>query len=299
VTRFLGPIVTAALAGAISPEAKLLITIIEIGTNRDDIGLRITKARNHQTAVRGVDFAALDPDQERLRQELAISGITYHYRPSAEARARREDAFTLEEAALALACLSFRVLTSQEVQQHKAQGRRVENAVDLAVTAKKEIGRLWEQDGAVYTMLFNPSLSGIRMGRIVNIYRFIDRILASTERSEGTYHRRMFFRHGRYFIMAFVSHRSADLLNRADPELSEADKTALSQSVNDLSEVIYSESTSLQGFKGYLAIFRNLTDSQPLADRVMAKLTERDQAVLQARSAAATASTSTPTGNTA
>ena len=56
---------------------------IEIGTAVDDLGVKITRARNHQNEVRGVHFAALNPNQERLRQELAVVGIKYHYRPSA------------------------------------------------------------------------------------------------------------------------------------------------------------------------------------------------------------------------
>src|SRR5262249_58261110 len=111
-------------------------------------GLRITKARNYQNVVRGVDFAALDPNQERLRQELAVAGITYHYRPSAEARARREDAFTLEEAALSLACLAFKIMPTEEIGQARVYRRKVENAIDFVITAKKEIGRLWDQDGS-------------------------------------------------------------------------------------------------------------------------------------------------------
>lgn len=266
----------ATFTGSIPPDAKVLLTIIEIGTNPDDIGLLITKARNYQNVVRGVDFAALDPNQERLRQEVAVSGIIYYYRPSAEARVRREDAFTLEEAALALACLSFRVLTSEEVQRFRTQGRRIENAVDFVVSAKKEIGRLWDQGGALYPLLFNAGLSGVRMCRLVSIYRFIDQILFSTELSEGSYQRRMFFRHGRYFTMAFMAHRSADVLNKPDRQLSDADKTLISQRTNELSELIYAESEPLQAFKGYLSIFRNLTDSQPLADRVLARLAARD-----------------------
>ena len=85
------------------------------------------------------------------------------------------------------------------------------NAVDFVVTAKKEVGRLWEQDGSLYGQLFPADLSGVRMCRMVRVYRFIDRILASTERSENGYHRRMFFRHARYFVMAFVASRSADV----------------------------------------------------------------------------------------
>ncbi len=268
-----GAIATATLAGEISLDAKLLVTIIEIGNSiDDDIGLKITRARNHQNVVRGVDFAALDPNQERLRQELAAAGITYFYRPSAEARARRDDAFTLEEAAVAMACLTFRVRSAVELQQHP----KPTNAIDFVVAAKKEIGRLWEQEGALYGQLFPAHLSGVRVCRLVRMYRFIDRILADTERSENGYHRRMFFRHGRYFIMAFIALRSADVIGRPQLELSVTDQTLLSQRTNELSELIYAASMPAQAFKGYLAIFRNLTDSQPLANDVLQRLAAQD-----------------------
>jgi hypothetical protein len=267
-----GAIATATLAGDISSDAKLLITIIEIGNSGDDIGLKITRARNHQNVVRGVDFAALDPNQERLRQELRAAGITYFYRPSAEARARRDDAFTLEEAAIAMACLTFKVRSAAELQQHP----KPINAIDFVVTAKKEIGRLWEQEGAMYSHLFRAGLSGVHVCRLVRIYRFIDHILADTERSENGYHRRMFFRHARYFVMAFVALRSADIIGRQELELAPADQTLLSQRTNELSELIYAVTEPLQAFRGYLAIFRNLTDVQPLANSALQRLAEQD-----------------------
>ena len=262
-----GAIATAG--GTISADAKVLITIIEIGAGAVDFGLEVTRARNHQNVVRGVDFAALDPNQERLRQELALLGITYYYRPSAEARARREDAFTLEEATIALACLSFPVAHGRDLQT--AQRRTHPNAVDLVVTAKKEVGRLWEQDGATYGQIFTAGLSGLRVCRMIRIYRFIDCILAASERSETTYARRMLFRHGRYFIMAFVAFRSPEVMGRADLLLSTADETLLSQRINELAELIYALAESMR-FKGYLSIFRNLTDAQPLANAVLDRL---------------------------
>lgn len=267
-----GAIATSTIAGEISPDAKLLITIIEIGDSGDDIGLKITRARNHQNVVRGVDFAALDPNQERLRQELAAAGITYFYRPSAEARARREDAFTLEEAAIAMASMAFKPMSVAQLQQ---QPKPI-NAIDFVVTAKKEIGRLWEQEGILYGQLFPMSLSGVRVCRLVRMYRFIDLILANTERSENGYHRRMFFRHGRYFIMTFVALRCSEVVERPQLELVSADQTLLSQRTNELSELIYSVTEPTQAFKGYLAIFRNLTDAQPLANSVLQRLAEQD-----------------------
>ena len=288
-----GAIANAALSGEISPDAKVLISVIEIGCGMDDIGMRITRARNHQNVVRGVDFAALDPNQERLHQELAVVGITYHYRPSAEARARREDAFTLEEAAVALACLSMPLRTAADAQL-RTNRRPFHDAVDLVVTAKKEVGRLWDQGGAFYNQLFPATLTGLRLCRIVRLYRFIDRILAGTEWSNNQYYRRMFFRHGRYFIMAFVGHRSPDVLARAEYALSHADQTLISQRTNELAELIYAQSQPLQGVKGYLSIFRNLTDSQPLAAGVIQRLAQQDARRDAARASAADPNSSKP-----
>lgn len=272
-----GSITSASVAASISPDAKILITIIELGDPADDFGLRVTRARNHQNEVRGVDFAALDPNQERLRQELAAVGIRYHYRPSAEARVRRDDAFTLEEAALALACLAFPVAHSQ------AKSRLPHDAVDFVVMAKKEMGRLWEQDGSAYGQLFPTTLSAMRVCRLVRVYQLIDRILAGSERAETAYDRRMFFRHGRYFIMAFVAHSLPGVIGKSDPTLTTDDETLISQQTNALSELIFFASKPQQGYKGYLSIFRNLTDAQPLADAVLDRLAERDAAELAAK----------------
>lgn len=282
-----GSITTASLSGAISPDAKLLITVIEIGTAVDDLGVKVTRARNHQNEVRGVYFAALDPNQERLRQELAVVGIKYHYRPSAEARARRDDAFTLEDAAVALACLSFPVAHS------RARPRPAHNAIDFVVTAKKEIGRLWEQDGTIYGHIFPSTLSGLRTCRLVRIYRLVDQILAASERSDGVYYRRMFFRHGRYFVMAFLAHRLPEVMRRPQIAISLDDERLISLQTNELAELIYAQSVPQQTFKGYLSIFRNLTDSQPLADAVLDRLAEQAAA---ARAAAATAPPSNAPG---
>jgi len=269
-----------AIAGQLSPDAKVLITVIEIGQQGDELGLHITRSRNDQNAVRGVDFAALDPNQERIRQELALGGITYYYRPSAEGKVRRDDAATIEDAAVALACMSFKVLTSQQVAQPP---RNKPNAVDFVVAAKKEIGRLWEQDGTIYRQLFRDDLSGVRLWRYVRAFRFIDQILAGSEGSQPLNSiDRMFYRHARYFIMAFVAHRNPSILARPELMFSDPDRTTLSQQVNEISELILQRSQPFLALKGYLSIFRNLTDAQPLADNILGALSEQDSRKLTA-----------------
>jgi len=267
-----GAMLTASKDGTISPDARLLVTVIEIGNGADDLGVRITRARNHQNIVRGIDLAALDPTQERLRRELAAAGFKYFYRPSEEARNAGPRSFTVEDASLALACLAFEPIASTEVTQRRNRRQLVLNAIDLVVAAKKEVSRLWDQSGTVYPQLFSETLSGVRVCRLVHVFRMLNSILSATEQAEAEYARRMFFRHGRYFIMAFVAQRCASVVNRPAHDLTTDDRTALSRATNELAEVIYAESEDRQWEKGYLAIFRNLTDAQPLADRVLRRL---------------------------
>jgi hypothetical protein len=150
------------------------------------------------------------------------------------------------------------------------------NAIDFVVTAKNEVGRLWEQEGALYGQLFPVRLSGLRACRLVRIYRFIDAILAGSERAETSYYRRMFFRHGRYFVMAFVAYRSQDVIGKPQLDLADSDKQILSRRTNQLAELIYAASEPLQAFKGYLGVFRNLTDAQPPANTVLQRIADDD-----------------------
>lgn len=237
---------------AISTDAKLLVTIIEVGTATDGIGVKITGARNTQNAVRDVYFAALDPNQERLRQECMVSGVVYHYRPSAD---RGQDDITIEQAAIALACFS--------------------DDTNIVVAAKREVSQLYKREN-YYATLFSDQLSGITLCRYVRIFTYLDEIFAASERS-ATGRQKMFYRHGRFFILDILSRQNKALLNKSEIDLSDADKSELSRLVNDLETLIYSiaEAQFASDNKSYLSIFKNLTDVSPLMSRVMQELDQR------------------------
>jgi hypothetical protein len=111
----------------------------------------------------------------------------------------------------------------------------------------------------------------------VRIYEYLDDILAASERSENSYSRRMFFRHGRYFLMHILARQHRVILDKPELTLSEEDKTELSRTILELAEFVYMEAEAMfSGVKGYLSVFQNVTDSQPLAQRVMQRLAERD-----------------------
>lgn len=246
-----------AAHGPISADAKLLLTMIEVGTSSAGTGSEITRTRNTQTVATILSFAALDPEQERLRRELAISGYTYRYRPSAEAMVSGQ--ISIEQAAVAQACMS--------------------GDTRMIVTAKKAIGLLYDPKGEFYPRLFNSGLSGIQLYRSVQIYDELNNILHASERAESDGDRRMFYRHGRFFILHILSRRMRAVIHRPEPVLSVSDQTELSRAVTDLAELIYGVAEGIfTGPKGYLSIFRNLTDADLLARSVMKRLSELDDA---------------------
>lgn len=254
-----GSIATVRAAnGSVSPDAKLLITLIEVGSAPDNLGPQITQARNTQNAIKGLHFAALDPLQERLRQDLAISGVRYFYRPSAEAAKGGSNVITLEEAALALASLS--------------------GHTRMIVAAKKEIGQIHDRTGAYYKTLFRNDLTGVRLCRAVRIYRYLTGIFVASESVEGPYsRRRMFYRHGPLFILHILARRQRSLVDKPQKDLSENDKAELSRVGLELAELIYTAAEAkFQQMIGYLSIFRNITDAEMLAQDVMQRLSQQD-----------------------
>lgn len=237
--------------GSISADAKLLVTIIEVGTGTDNIGEKITGARNTQNAVRDVYFAALDPNQERLRQECMVSNIIYEYRPSAE---RSQDAITIEQAAVALACFS--------------------GNTEIVVAAKREISQLYKR---YYVILFSDAISGVTLCRYVRIFQYLDEIFSASEKA-ATGQQKKFYKHGRFFILDILARRNKSLLNKHEVYLSEDDQIQLSRIGLEIAEVVYTvaESNFASDNKGYLAIFRNITDVKPLTSEVMQELDRRD-----------------------
>jgi len=268
-----GAVFSTALENEIPEEARLMVTIIEIGDDIDDLGRRITKARNHQNLVRTVDFAALDPNQERVRRELAAVGVKYYYRPSQDSGLFCEDSFTFEQAALSMACLSRPLMARQQIDGIPQDQRRgVGHAVEFVVAAKKEVSVLWDQYGRFYRKLFNNNTSPLFVCRCVRIYRFVDSILADSESSSGNLRRKSFYSHCRLFVMAFVSSRANEIVRRLDSKLTEAEKLTLSRLTNELAELIYSRASTFEGTKGYPAVFKSLTDCQQLADQLLSQV---------------------------
>jgi AIPR protein len=176
--------------------ARVNVRLISLANCPDEFGTELTRAANTQNKIERRDFAALDPEQDRLRRDLSLDlGKTYFYK-SGDVPGHPSDGCAIEEATLALAC--------------------AHQDVSLAVQAKREVGKLWEDVEKVpYKLLFNGSLSATRMWRLVLVIRKFDQELKK-EQARRHGRERMILVHGNRFVLHHV-YQLLDLSAFDDP----------------------------------------------------------------------------------
>jgi AIPR protein len=237
--------------------ARVLVTLIESASANPDFEMRVTRARNTQNRVRVADFAAQDGTQERLRRELAVSGIAYVYKPSNEVTLSGASTIKLEDAALALAALSS-------------------NLEDVFLI-RSYPGQLSDPENEAYKRLFTEFLTGMNLYRKVIVFQFLNSIADETERASPNNSReKAFYKNLRFLVMHFIKRRHASLLEGPDWQLSEADKQTLSRAFNELSvkilDIAIASGYSRESTEGFLAISRKLTSFKQLASRIQTAL---------------------------
>lgn len=135
-------------------KAMVPVRIISSANSAKGFSSEVTRCTNTQNAIEKRDFVALDPEQERIRQELQIEGVEYAYKAGA-ATGTAGQRFDLTEATVALACANPEVA--------------------LAVQAKREISKLWEDiTKAPYKQLFHAGVTGPSVWQTVQILRAVD-----------------------------------------------------------------------------------------------------------------------------
>lgn len=130
------------------------VRIISLSKAPPNFDKRITTFTNLQNRVAPRDFAALDPQQQRLAREFALFRRVYSLKSGDEPDPQGDEGCSLVEASQALACA---------------------NSMALAVQIKREIGQIWSDiTKPPYTDLFNERLSGDRVWRSVAVMRAVD-----------------------------------------------------------------------------------------------------------------------------
>lgn len=215
-------------------DARVMLTLIKASAD-GQFGKSVTKARNHQNPVQTANFASLDENQERLRQEIAYLGFDYHYRP--EALATGSNAITLDEA--------LRALASQQ------------NDPRYAVWLKSELARLANPDSAEYQALFTDALPGVVLVNTVLCHRAIRTLVVDYEqKAPARSQERLIYRHGIHAITAVMMKRLRNKIGAAaviDPATIPA---LISHPLDQLRQQSFDLGRQRLIFEGPLAYFR-------------------------------------------
>jgi hypothetical protein len=159
-------------------KARILLRLLSLENCPEGFGMKVTVATNTQNRVDRVDFVALDPEQQRLRTELWFERKEYVYK-SGDPMPKADEGCNVTDATVALACA------------HKDIG--------LAVQAKREVGKLWDNiNRPPYRLIFNQSLTAVQLWRAVEVMRAVDATLSAPELSGRT---RLVAVHGNRFVL--------------------------------------------------------------------------------------------------
>jgi hypothetical protein len=190
-------------------KANVALRIIST-TSAPTFGTEVTRCTNTQNAIAKRDFVALDPEQERIRQELHFDGIEYAFKAGATSGPSAAR-FDLTEATLAQAC---------------------SGDVDMAIQAKREISKLWDDiTKPPYKALFNAGISGPDLWQKVRALRSIEKELqVATKKHAGR--DALICVHGNRFIewavMKALSIKPGDTFNASELAVQQiVDSTAL------------------------------------------------------------------------
>ena len=182
---------TVGCIGSIAKqEQKLLsdvyvnVRFISMAKAPSDFASEITRAANTQNRIEKRDFAALDPEQERLRNDLLLGMEKKYTYKTGERFNDQQNECNIEEATIALACL-------------KPQ-------IHYSVLAKSGVGKLWESiHSAPYIDIFNSKTHASQLWNAVSIMRCVDSVL-DLEKKKRTGREKMVIMHGNRFILHCV-----------------------------------------------------------------------------------------------
>ncbi|MHC4327504.1 MAG: AIPR family protein [Planctomycetota bacterium] len=231
--------------------SRVLVRLISLESCPQGFDKEVTRATNTQNRIERRDFASLDPNQQRLASELLLDGKRYAYK-SGDEIGSEEEGCSITEATIALACAN--------------------DDVSLAIQAKREIGRLWDNmEQPPYSKLFNDNTTAVELWRAVEIMRIVEKKLkeiAYTRPPRGD----MVAIHGNRLILHCVF---------MDPKIkgfraNNAKFTQLKDIVKEKTEAVFvasAEDVELNFENSYLAtLFKNLQKCRDIRDRLLKKL---------------------------
>ena len=239
-------------AYSINPEmvakANVMLQIIDLSEAPENAATMITKLSNTQNRIEGKDFVSQDPQQERIREELAFNHITYLYK-SGDNLTNPEHQIIFEEAIISLACYN--------------------DDLSLATLAKGSVGGLYDSiKKPPYTTLINPSTNSFKLYNSVVVLRKVE-IYLQNKKEEKTGREKLAYVHGNRFLTYCIFQRLKKN-NDFDKEILNADK--IMQQVQQVGDDVMPkiiESINEIFPDSYLGnLFKNATKSKKLYEKI-------------------------------
>ena len=165
-------------------KAIIMIQIIDLSSVDSETTTQITRLSNTQNRIENKDFAALDPEQDRLRTELTFIHYSYLYK-SGDKITNLERQISFDEAIVALACLN--------------------TDISYTVIAKGNVGALSEDiTKTPYKALVNRSTNSYALLNSVLYMREVERCLQDKKEQVNNNRERLVCIHANRFILHFI-----------------------------------------------------------------------------------------------
>ncbi len=178
--------------------AQVMVTLINTG--QEQFHKKVTKARNLQNPVELSNFAALDDNQERLRQEIKLYGVEYHYRPQ-RVSTTGVKVITIESLSKALGCLYVDIRYPARLKSDPSQFTTV--------------------NSEAYKKIFTDDLTGIKAVNATLVYEQLHKLILTAEKGSIS-PEKLVYRHCSYAIISILMKHFKDEID-GDSLLSEAD----------------------------------------------------------------------------
>jgi hypothetical protein len=235
-----------------SPEqvekAKVLIRFISLENCPEEFATEITRFNNTQNRIDRREFVSLDPEQERIKNELQLEGIIYAYK-SGESIPSGQKGFDLNEATISRAC------------KH--------NEVAFATRVKDKISSLWENiEKPPYKALFNTSVNGSDIWKLVQILRVVDDKL-SEEQKQRDGRERLFAVHSNRLILHLVYKALPNIFFSISSELTLEQINEIKDITSNFLQSIINETTNLYPNSYPANTFRNITKCQEVIEKIL------------------------------
>ena len=225
--------------------AKILIQMIDLRGEDEDSARQITRLTNTQNRIDSKDFASLDPQQERIKEELLFDNIHYFYKSGAGI-SDPDHQILFEEAIVAQACAS--------------------GEIALVHLAKQNVGALTEDiSRKPYTILFNTSTNSRALVNNVRIMRLVERYLQNRQKETDGKLKSIVI-HGNRILLYLVLKFAKGKYPKYDAEL--LDYNCLEQEIDNICENLICQIQEKIGQENfncpYMMIFKSLNRTKAL-----------------------------------